>query len=107
MVATTLRTGQAGSINIPGPLEVAVEDYTIWHLSRVSTGNFKDNIRKAHDIALENCLDLKQILGDEDPNFFLKHGVKIGAARRFVSNIPLWIEYHKRKRTTEDEDISD
>ncbi|OJD23816.1 hypothetical protein ACJ73_04829 [Blastomyces percursus] len=91
--ATTSRTGQLVRSIFPG-------------LSRVSTGSFKDNINKARDIALENCLDLKQIFADEDPNVFLKHGVKMSATRRFISDIPLWIEYRKRKRTTEDEDIS-
>ena len=46
-------------IDIPRLLEVAVEEYTDWHLSRVSTEIFKENIKKAHDIALDNCIDVK------------------------------------------------
>jgi hypothetical protein len=47
------------------------------------------NINKARDMTLENCLDLMQIYEDQDPGFFVKHGVKVGAARRFVRDIGL------------------
>lgn len=46
----------SSSINVPGPLEVAVENYAAWQLSRVNTESFKDNIIKARDIALNNAL---------------------------------------------------
>ncbi|KAJ5223962.1 hypothetical protein N7468_008504 [Penicillium chermesinum] len=68
-----------------------VEEYAIWHQSRVSSEAFRENIQKARDVALENCLDLKQIHEDQDPEFFVKHGVKAGAARRFVSDIAQWV----------------
>lgn len=51
---------------------------------------FKENIQKARDVALENCLDLKQIHEDQNPEYFIKHGVKAGAARRFVGDIGCW-----------------
>lgn len=38
--------------DIPEPIEVAVEEYTNWHLAKVSTNNFKDNIQEARDICL-------------------------------------------------------
>jgi hypothetical protein len=38
-------------------------------------------------VALTNGLDLKQIDKDQDPEFFIKHGVKVGVARRFVDDI--------------------
>jgi hypothetical protein len=75
-------------IDIPGLLEVAIEEYTDWHLSRVGTESFKENIKKSCDIALDNCLDLKQICG-ENPDFFVKQVAKIGTARRFVADISL------------------
>lgn len=55
-------------------------EYADWQISRVDMQIYKDNIRKACDIALTNGLDLKQIYKDQDPNFFINHGV----ARRFV-----------------------
>lgn len=74
------------------PLEIAVEKYSSWQKSRVVSQRYKDDIDKARDIALENGLDLKQIDGDQDPEFFIKLGVKIGVARRFVHEIRKWVD---------------
>ena len=41
------------------PLDKAVVEYTDWQLSQVDTQIYKDNIKKACDIALANGLDLK------------------------------------------------
>jgi hypothetical protein len=86
---------KASVLEIPGSPEVAVEEYTAWQLSRVSTDAFKENIRKARDVILENCLDLKQIYHDQDPNFFVQVEVKVGVARRFVSEIDEWVKDYK------------
>lgn len=77
--------------DIPGLLEVAVEENAKWHLSRVGTESYKENIKKARDIALDNCLDISQIRG-ESPDFFVQHGVAIGVARRFVGHTTLWLK---------------
>lgn len=74
-----------------------VEEYTNWLLSRVRTRSYKDNIKKARDIALENCLNLRQI-SRESPDFFSSRGVKIGVACMFVSDTPLWMEDRKRNK---------
>jgi hypothetical protein len=58
----------------------------------MSNEAFRDNINKARDLTLENCLDLTQIYEDQDPDFFVKRGVKVGAARRFVHYIGLWVK---------------
>lgn len=42
---------------------------------------------KARDVAHENFLDLKHIHDERDAGFFIKNGVKAGAARQLVSNI--------------------
>jgi hypothetical protein len=66
-------------------------EYTKWQQSSVTHETFRDNINKARDVTLENCLDLMQIYEDQDPSFFVTHGVKIGAARRFVGDtIGFW-----------------
>jgi hypothetical protein len=52
-------------------------------------------------VTLENCLDLMQIYEDQDPGFFVKHGVKVGAARRFVRDIGLWVK-QRRQATCND-----
>jgi hypothetical protein len=36
---------------------------------------------------LENGLDLKQVYKDQDPEFFIGKGIKMGIARRFVEDI--------------------
>jgi hypothetical protein len=46
-----------------------VEEYTEWQQSRVSNETFRDNIKKARDVTLENCLDFMQIYEDQDPGF--------------------------------------
>jgi len=86
-------------IDIPGLLDIAVGEYATWHLSRVSSETFRENIQKARDVALENCLDLKQIHDDQDADFFVKNGGKAGAARRFVSDIARWVT---RNRVTDE-----
>ena len=96
--ATPSITIQMDSIDIPGLLDVAVEEYTDWQQSRVSSTIFQNNIRKAYDVALENCLDLKQIFFDQDPDFFVKQGVKINVARRFVSDIITWLKEYKQNK---------
>jgi hypothetical protein len=83
---------------VDGLLDVAVEEYTEWQQSRVSNETFRENINKARDVTLENCLDLMQIYKDQDLGFFVKHGVKVGAAGRFVCDIGLWVK--RRKEAT-------
>ncbi|CAG8254824.1 unnamed protein product [Penicillium salamii] len=95
--------GCTESIMVDGLLDVAVDEYTEWQQSRVSNETFRENINKARDVTLENCLDLMQIYEDQDPGFFVKHGVKVGAARRFVRDIGLWVK--RRKEVTCNENI--
>jgi hypothetical protein len=90
--------GCTDSIIVDGLLDVAVDEYTEWQQSRVSNETFRENINKARDVTLENCLDLMQIHEDQDPGFFVKHGVKVGAPRRFVHDIGLWVK--RRKEVT-------
>jgi hypothetical protein len=91
------------AVDIPGLLDVAVEEYAKWHLSRVSSEIFKENIRKARDVTLAHCLDLKQIHDHIEPDFFDKEDVKIGAARRWVNDIPLWIHHCDKRKAREEE----
>lgn len=77
------------------PLDKAVMEYTDWQLSQVDTQIYKDNIKKACDIALTNGLDLKQIHKDQEPNFFINRGVIVGVARRFVEEIQRWSDNYE------------
>jgi hypothetical protein len=78
---TSTKIGHSGprqtqSLDIPRFLDKAVEKYAVWHQSRVSSETFKENIQKARDVALKHCFDLRQIHQDQDPGFFVKHGLK-------------------------------
>jgi hypothetical protein len=82
-----LDSSHTDPINVPGLLDIAVEEYSSWQQSRVSSEMLKDDIKKQRDVALANSLDLKQIYEDQNPDFFIKHGVKDGVALRFVCDI--------------------
>lgn len=68
-------------------LDKAVVEYTNWQLSQVDMQIYKDNIKKACDIALANSLDLKQIHKDQELNFFINQGMIVGVACCFVEEI--------------------
>ncbi|KAJ8108526.1 hypothetical protein OPT61_g8114 [Boeremia exigua] len=73
-------------LDVPGFLDAAVEDYSNWQQSRVMREDQKDDIRNMCDIALEHGLDLQQLYDDQDPDFFISRGIKLGVARRFNHN---------------------
>jgi hypothetical protein len=85
--AIPTRPGYTESRIVNGLLNIAVQEYSEWQQSRVSNETFRDNINEARDVTLENCLDLMQIYKDQDLGFFVKHGAKVGVARRFVHDI--------------------
>ncbi|KAJ5502326.1 hypothetical protein N7463_005200 [Penicillium fimorum] len=72
--AIPTRPGCTESIMVDVLLDVTMEEYTEWQQSRVSNETFSDNINKARDVTLENCLDVIQVYEDQDPSFFVKHG---------------------------------
>ena len=79
-------------LNIHGFLDVAVEEYSDWQQSRVRREDQKNEIRKLCNIALDHGLDLQQLYDDQDPGFFVKEGVKVGIARRFIRDILCWVQ---------------
>jgi hypothetical protein len=87
------RIEQACSFKISESFEETLENYANWHLGRVSTINSRENIMRARDIALAKCLDVQQTFGDNDPECM---------ARRFVNDIPLWLEDRKNRNDTEE-----
>jgi hypothetical protein len=76
-------------LDIASFLDTAVEAYSDWQQSRVRREDQKDEIRKLCDIALDHGLDLQQLYDDQDPDFFVKQGIKVGIARRFIRDIGL------------------
>lgn len=85
---TTAHPSCAETTMVHGLFDVAVEEYTEWQQSRVRNEAFRDNIEKACNVTLENCLDLMQVYEDQDPGFFVKHGVKVGAPRPVLPVTP-------------------
>lgn len=45
---------------------------------------------------LENGLDFKQVYKDQDPEFFIGKGIKMGIAQHFVQDIQHWVESVKK-----------
>ena len=43
-------------------------------------------------MTLEHGLDLQQLHDDQDPDFFISRGIKIGVARRFIRDIEYWAQ---------------
>ncbi|CAG1972494.1 unnamed protein product [Fusarium graminearum] len=50
----------------------------------------KMEYKKARDLTLDEGLDLEQIRLDQDAQFFIDKGVKIGIAKRWVSDVEVW-----------------
>lgn len=84
------------SLEIASPRDVAVKEYGEWQMSNVENDTLKSAFRQVYDVMLDNGLDLKQVYKDQDPKFFIKKGIKIGIARRFVEDIGKWAEQVKK-----------
>lgn len=93
--AMPLRNNVTEHLDIPGLRDLAVAEYSNWQQSQVSDETLKAEFRKARDVALEDGLDLVQVHEDQDPEFFIKNGVKRGIARRFVGDIIYWVKQCK------------
>ncbi|KAJ5630925.1 uncharacterized protein N7484_011025 [Penicillium longicatenatum] len=83
-------------LDIPGPRDEAVKEYSMWQMSNVTDGTLKASFRQVCDVMIENGLDLEQVYKDQDPNFFISKGIKIGIARQIVEDIRCWVDNVKR-----------
>ncbi|CAG8122535.1 unnamed protein product [Penicillium nalgiovense] len=83
-------------LEIPGLRDIAVKEYGEWQVSNVKNDSLKSAFREVCDMILENGLDLDQVYRDQDPHFFIKKGIKIGIARRFVEDIRKWVKSVKK-----------
>lgn len=85
-----------GPLEIPGPRDEAVKEYGEWQVSNVTDDTLKAAFREICDMMIDNGLDLEQVYKDQDPEFFIGKGVKIGIAQRFVEDIRRWVENVKK-----------
>ncbi|OJD24349.1 hypothetical protein ACJ73_04284 [Blastomyces percursus] len=83
-------------LEIPGPRDKAVKEYGEWQVSNVIDDTLKAAFQQVCDMMLENGLDLEQVYKDQDPDFFISKGIKMGIARRFVEDIRCWVENVKK-----------
>ena len=58
-----------GPIDVPEPLDIAIDEYTAWQKSRASRDSFKEQMDITRNVALENCLNLRQITRIRTQNF--------------------------------------
>jgi hypothetical protein len=93
--APTTKASLPQDFELPGFRDVALNEYSEWHQSRVFDITLKADFQKARDVALENALDLDLIHEENDPDFFEKQGVKRGTAKRFVRDISRWATRYK------------
>ena len=91
----------AGHFDIPGPWDLAVREYSEWQQSNVVDETLKMEFQKACDVALDDVLDLEQVYEDQDPEFFIRSGMKRGVARRFVSDIARCVKRYKESHGAE------
>ena len=90
--APALRSYSTDHLEIPGFLDDAVTAYIDWQQSRMRKDNLKSEFRRAGALALADGLDLEQIYEEQDPDFFIRQGVKRGITHRFVHDIKVWVE---------------
>ncbi|CAI7611190.1 unnamed protein product [Penicillium pancosmium] len=65
------------SLDIPGSRDKAVKEYSEWQVSNITDDTLKAAYRQFCDLMLENNLDLEQVFQDQDPEFFIRKGVKM------------------------------
>ena len=83
-------------LDIPGPRDEAVKEYSEWQVSNVTDNTLKAAFRQVCNVMLENGLDLEPVYKDQNPEFFIGKGIKMGIARHFVEVIRRWVESVKR-----------
>ena len=79
-------------LKIPRLRDVAVRRYGEWQCAQVGDKSLKMEYRQACGLTLADGLDLEQIFEDQDPRFYIDRSVKIGIARRFVSDVETWTQ---------------
>lgn len=84
------------ALDVLRPRDEAVKEYSEWQVSNVTDDTLKAAFRQVCDVMLENSLDLEQVYQDQDPEFFIGKGIKMGIARRFVEDIRRWSENVKK-----------
>jgi len=88
-------------LDIPGFLDVQVEEYCAWQESRFKRPSLKVEYKKACDVIIGDAMDLGLIRQDPNPDFLTEKGVLLGVAKHIVGDIDYWVKNVKRARTEE------
>ncbi|KAI1839960.1 hypothetical protein JX266_013829 [Neoarthrinium moseri] len=97
-----IRTPQVGELStalrspvvLPGLRDTVGAVYRDYQRSQVGTEALKDEFSKAWDLTLEHGYDLEQLYEEQNYQFLVDGGIKIGIAKRFVRDIKTWARKH-------------
>jgi hypothetical protein len=84
------RSSSMDLLNVQGYIDTAVIEYTNWQKSRMRGQEWKNEMDRACKVALKYGLDLQLIYDNQNPQFFVDHGIGIGFAQVFVRDIKIW-----------------
>jgi hypothetical protein len=84
-ITSVQRSSVAGHLDIPGPWDLAVREYSEWQQSNIVDETLKMEFQKACDVALDDRLDLEQVYEDQDSEFLIRSGMKRGVAASLVT----------------------
>lgn len=59
------------SLDIPGPRDVVVKEYSEWQQSNITDDTVKSAFRQACDVTLVKVLHIEQVHDDQDPGYSL------------------------------------
>ncbi|PWI64740.1 hypothetical protein PCL_08605 [Purpureocillium lilacinum] len=79
-------------LNIPGLRNEAVEEYCVWHCSKVRSKDQTKAYELARDLTLARSLDLELVYEDNYAQIYIDNGVSEGVARRFVRDVQVFLE---------------
>lgn len=82
-------------IELAGFRDVNVGAYTDWHYSQVNSEIPKTQFKLCGTRTLEEGYDLEQLHEEQNFQFLVDGGVKIGYAKRYIRDIPKWAKQYK------------
>ncbi|KAH7108777.1 hypothetical protein EDB81DRAFT_895501 [Dactylonectria macrodidyma] len=86
------QTKRSDDLRIPKPRDKAPEAYCLWHCAQINDPNWKAGFREACRITMDACLDLRHVYADQNVDFYVAQGIKIGIARSWVGDIRSWAD---------------
>ncbi|KAH7108613.1 hypothetical protein B0J13DRAFT_591350 [Dactylonectria estremocensis] len=79
-------------IEVINPRDKAPGVYCQWHCAQINDPNWRAGFREACRITMDTCLDLRHVYADQNVDFYVAQGIKIGIARSSVGDIRSWAD---------------